>query len=290
MLIKGKIQVGYLVSYDYELLKNALPTTYKEADTIFLAIDKKRKTWNGEFFSIEDSFFEWIHDFDIDKKIVIYEDDFYVSTLTTMECEVRERKMLSEKMGIGNWLIQLDADEYFLDFAGFIKDLRRYDSFLIHPEKQPMQIGCFLTHLYKYTDDGILYVENITRVLLATNYPNYKVGRKTKERVIYTNKILLHECLSRSEEQLVFKLNNWGHNVQINDTFLKKWKMVNQDNYKKFKNFYYIEANTWKTLGYFPTKNIDEIKTYVNNNKVLRVSLIYLFFKNFGQWFKHLTK
>ena len=72
----GKIQVGYLVSYDYELLKNSLPTIYKEADGVFLAIDKNRRTWNGEYFTINDSFFEWIREFDVDKIVVIYEDDF----------------------------------------------------------------------------------------------------------------------------------------------------------------------------------------------------------------------
>ena len=115
-----KIQVGFLVSYDYELLKNSLPRVYEESDTIILAIDKERKTWNGDSFSINDSFFAWIKEIDILNKVSIYEDDFYVADLSTMECEVRERKMLSEKMGIGNWLIQLDADEYFIDFEGFV--------------------------------------------------------------------------------------------------------------------------------------------------------------------------
>ena len=38
-----KNQVGFLVSYDYELLKNSLPRVYEESDTIILAIDKERK-------------------------------------------------------------------------------------------------------------------------------------------------------------------------------------------------------------------------------------------------------
>ncbi|MGH2667329.1 hypothetical protein [Flavobacterium sp.] len=285
-----KIQVGFLVSYDYDLLKNAIPQVYKEADTIFLAIDKDRKTWNGGSFVIEDEFFQWIKETDTDHKIEIYEDNFYRPELTTMDCEVRERKMLSEKMGIGNWLIQIDADEYFLDFAAFIKDLRKYDSYLDNPSENPIQIGCFLTHLYKYTDDGILYVENLTRVLLATNYPNYKVGRKSKERVIYTDKILLHECLSRTEEQLAFKLENWGHNVQINNSFFDKWKSVNQDNYKEMEDFYYIEPETWKTLGYMPTKNIGEMQRFVSSSKALKISKSFLLSKNFGQWFKFLFK
>ena len=38
----GKIQVGFLVSYDYDLLRNAIPLVYDFADSIFLAIDIDR--------------------------------------------------------------------------------------------------------------------------------------------------------------------------------------------------------------------------------------------------------
>ena len=95
MIKGGKIQVGYLISYDYELIKNSLPNVYKESDTIFLAIDVNRKTWKGDIIEINPDFFDWIKSFDTDNKIVIYEDDFYVQSLTAMQCEVRERKMLS---------------------------------------------------------------------------------------------------------------------------------------------------------------------------------------------------
>ena len=91
--MSGKIQVGYLVSYDYELLKNSLPTVYKDSDTIFLAIDKNRKTWKGDEIMINPTFFTWLSTFDSENKVVLYEEEFYVSSLTTMECEVRERKI-----------------------------------------------------------------------------------------------------------------------------------------------------------------------------------------------------
>ena len=117
----GKIQVGFLVSYDYDLLRNAIPLVYDFADSIFLAIDIDRKTWNGESFNIENDFFGWIKEIDIKDKIIIYEDNFYQPNLTTMQCEVRERKLLANKMGIGNWIVQLDADEYFINFARFAR-------------------------------------------------------------------------------------------------------------------------------------------------------------------------
>lgn len=289
--MSGKIQVGYLVSYDYELLKNSLPTIYKESDAIFLAIDKNRKTWKGDSIEINPIFFDWIKTFDIDNKIVIYEDDFYVPTLTTMQCEVRERKMLSEKMGIGNWLIQIDADEYFLDFKSFVAFLKSKNHFLKNPEKNQIQVSPFLINLYKRLDDkGVLYVEKPTKVMVATNFPNYKVGRQTRKRIIYFRGLILHECLSRTKEELELKFNNWGHEVDINKKqFLEKWESVNETNYESMENFFYIEPEKWKKLVFTKGKTLKEIEANMDLSLIVPVDF-FILKKNFGQWFKFLFK
>jgi len=283
-----KIIVGFLMSYDYNKLKHSLPPVYKTADSIYLALDIHQRTWKGNRFEIDISFFKWLKAFDVENKIIIYRDNFYVSEFDSMKNEIRERFLLSKKMGIGNWLIQVDADEIFIDFDKYVKTLRKYNSFLENPAKQPVQIAGFLINIYKYLDNGILFVNEPTKVMLATNYPNYKHGRNTKQRVIYTNNILLHECLSRTEEDLQYKLNNWGHSHQINNEFLYKWKQANEFNYKEFKDLFYLDPTIWKRLGYFPSKNLDKIKDLVDNDQSLALTKFFLMKKNFGQWFKFL--
>lgn len=283
-----KIQVGFLLSYDYDKLKYSLPPVYKSADSIYLALDKDQRTWKGNRFEIDASFFEWLDVFDVENKITIFKGDFYISELNAMKNETRERYLLSKEMGIGNWLVQVDADEVFIDFDKYVKTLRGYDDFLDHPEKNPIQIAGFLINIYKYLDNGILYVNEPTKVMLATNYPNYRHGRNTKRRVIYTNNILLHECLSRTEEELQFKLSNWGHSHQINGEFLSKWKKASETNYKTLKNLFYLDPTIWKALDYFPSKNLDEIRDLVEKKDDLKVSASFLMKKNFGQWFKFL--
>ena len=285
-----KIQVVFLMSYDYDKLKKSIPPVYKGADTIFIAIDKEFRTWSGQKFEVEKGFFEWLKAFDIDNKIILYRDDFYIPELSAIDNDTRERHMLSLKMGIGNWLVQVDADEIFVNFEKFIKELRKYDHYLDSPEKKRIQIAGFLVHLYKYTENGILYVNAPHKFMLATNYPNYKQARQTKERVIYTNTILLHETLCRTEKELRFKIENWGHNVDVNDSFLEKWISVDENNYKEFKDFYYIEPERWKKLGYLNSQDDKELKRIAENDKDFNISSIYLFFKNFGQWFKYLAK
>lgn len=285
-----KIHVGFLLSYDYELLKIAIPPVYKSSDRIFIAIDQDYLTWSGNKFTVDPLFFDWLKEFDVDQKIELYFDTFYVPNLTTTQMDTRERKMLSDKMGIGNWLIQIDSDEYFIDFEGFVNQIRKYDHYLDNPEKHKIQIAAFWVIIYKYTENGILYVDKPMKSIFATNYPNYKAFRRTNERVIYLDSLVLHESVSRTEEELRYKLKNWSHNTHVNNSFLDKWLKVNESNYKEYSDFYYIEPKRWKTLDYFPTKNISEINQLAQKSKNLKITKTYLFFKNFGQWFKYLFK
>lgn len=285
-----KIQVGFLVSYDYKYLPTALLQVYKESDTIFLAIDKERKTWKGESFVIEDDFFQWIKEIDVDSKIQILEESFYCPELNSMECEVRERKMLSEKMGIGNWLIQLDCDEYFLEFKEFVAFLKSKNHFLDNPKKNQVQISPYLVNLYKRLDNGMLYVEKTTKVIVATNYPSYLIGRRTRKRVIYYQGLVLHECISRSKEELEMKFSNWGHDFEINKKeLIEKWESVNENNYKDMSDFFYLEPEKWKKLAYVQGTTFEEIKENLDLASIVPTSK-FIWKKNFGQWFKHLFK
>lgn len=285
-----KIQVGFLMSYDYELLKKSIPPVYEEADSIFIALDKDQKTWTGTRFEIDPDFFSWLESFDTSKKIIIYKDCFYDPNLDPMENEVRERTMLGIKMGVGNWLIQIDSDEYFVNFKEFVNDLRSKDVYLEHPEKNQVQIAGFYINLYKYVEDGILYVDESRNQKFATNFPSYRTGRNTRKRVIYTKNLVLHECLSRTEEEIRTKFENWGHahQVKYND-FIDKWRKVNKDNYNEHQDFFYLEPEKWKSLDYVRGHSISEISKNLNYSSLMPSDL-FIWKKNFGQWFKFLMK
>jgi len=285
-----KIQVGFLVSYDYEKLKQSLPPVYAAADQIFLAIDKQCRTLTGNTFTIHDDFYKWLDALDVDKKITIYKDNFYMPELNPIDNDTRERTMLGEKMGIGNWLIQIDADEVFIDFERFVQHLRKYDHLLEQPHKNKVQFSGFLINIYKYLDSGLLYVNEATKFMVATNYPNYKRARNTKERVIYIPHYALHETLARDEKQLEFKLSNWGHRHEINAEFFDKWKVADEHNYKELRDLFYLDPKIWKSLEFIPKNQMQNLTKIIQNNPSLAKTKFWLFKKNFGQWFKHLFK
>ncbi|APG59874.1 hypothetical protein [Christiangramia salexigens] len=285
-----EIRVGFLMSYDYKLLKNSIPLVYAEADSITIALDENLRTWSGEKFEVEDSFFEWLKSFDTKDKISIYRDNFYNAGLNAMENEVRERKMLATKMGIGNWLIQIDSDEYFVDFKKFTEELKRRNKYLKDPKKNQIQIAGYYVNLYKYTEDGILYISEPRNQKFATNYPGYVTGRNTKKRVIYIPNIVIHECLSRSEAEIRTKFSNWGHSHQVDiEGFLEKWRKIDVSNYEKFEDLFYLEPEKWKSLSYVKGTSISEISRNLNYPDLIP-SRWHIQSKNFGQWFKFLFK
>ena len=106
------IKTGFLVAYDYEMLKNAIPCVYNSSDVICLCIDKNRQTWSGNIFDIDPSFFQWLDSYDVKNKITIYEDEFYKDAMSAKEMETNQRQKMASYLGLDGWHIQLDVDEY----------------------------------------------------------------------------------------------------------------------------------------------------------------------------------
>lgn len=258
------IKVGYLVSYDYEFLKNSLPCVYNYADEIFLAVDQERKTWSGESFLIQPDFWEWIEKFDSMKKITIYEDRFYVPTLSPMECDTRERNMLAKRMGDCDWYVQIDSDEYFIDFSSFAEKLRRYST------KDFTTVACRVATLFKRLSNGYLVITESTETLnFATNNPIYNAARNntTGNRYIYWNDLVLHQSWARTPEDIYMKLNNWSHKDDFNvQSFFKLWSAVDESNFYALRDFHPLTPTLWPKLKYIEG-NLSDILTKENKFK-----------------------
>lgn len=76
-----KIYVGFLFLYDYEKLKLLILFVYNVVDKIFIVEDSNKKIWSGNEFVVDEFFYEWLKEFDVDNKIEFYRDDFYIFEL-----------------------------------------------------------------------------------------------------------------------------------------------------------------------------------------------------------------
>ena len=254
-----EIKVGYMIAYDYEYLKLSLPTVYKHADSITIALDKNRKTFAGETFAVEPSFFAWLKDFDIANKIRLYEDDFYVPGMATRDAEVRERNMIAKFMGEGGWHIQIDTDEYFVDFKDLVRELKEAEA---KYKERKVSFRLYWHTIFKIAPEGYFLIDDTYEAFaLATNHPVYEQGRynHSVENVVL-NHVVLHQSWGRSEEELAKKLRNWSHSDDFDtQAYFEFWKSVNIANYRYICNFHPLYPDYWKKLKFVAGKSVDEI-------------------------------
>lgn len=286
------IKTGFLVSYDFEYLKISLPLVYQHSDLIVLCIDKDRMSWSGNKFQFDESIFEWVRSVDTANKIQIYEDGFYDPSRTSMESDNYQRTKLAEYMGPGGWHVQLDTDEYFPGFGEFVAFLRAHNSYLNRPETKPIDIGAFLIPIIKRYKEGYIFVKNSREsFVLATNFPEYTAARRSKHRIIFANHYVFHQSLARSEEEIKFKIFNWGHNQDFNTaSYYKLWEVLDKDNVRFIKDFNPVYGSTWHELDFIDADDMAEfIKTY-SQSFPLKLSPVFVIYKNLAQWLMKFRK
>lgn len=263
------IKVGICVAYDWYLLEYSLPIIYEHADKICLSIDRDRISWSGNKFTFDETAFsEFIARTDKDKKIQLHEEDFHIVALTPMQNEVRQRNRLAAFMGDGGWHIQLDCDEYFVEFPRFVKYLKSL------PEKNgDYNVCCLWVTLFKKVEGGFLYITpssaaQFEYIQIATQRPLYENGRRNGNFNLYTNFLIIHQSWARSEDEISQKILNWGH---ANDFDLNQfdvlWKNLDHLNYKQLENFHPISPQIWGALNFHPATGIDELmKSFKNSD------------------------
>ena len=257
---KELIKVGFCVAYDWKLLAYSIPPIYQYADLICLSIDQDRMSWAGNPFTWdEEGFRALLSRIDPQKKIQLLEEDYHIASLSPMQNEVRQRNCIAAFMGQDGWHIQLDSDEFFLNFEGFVQYLQRVQSF------RKLNVSCPWITLYKQTEDGFFYVKpdtykQIEFIQIATMHPHYEYGRRNGYFNVHTDFAILHLSWARSEAEIWEKLNNWGHKDDFDvQAYFEKWQQLDHDNYESYSDFHHIHAQAWPQLGFIAANKIDDL-------------------------------
>lgn len=266
------IKVGYCVAYDWELLRYSIPQIYEHADIICLSIDKERRSWSGEIFTWnEKGFRDLIAQLDPLKKILVYEDIFYRPDLSPMQNEVVQRNKIAQFLGEGGWHIQLDADEYFINFKGFVQYLKKFKS------NRNVNICCPLINLYKQLHNGFLWIKpstfsQVEFIQIATQRPSYEHGRRNGYFNILTSFSILHQSWARTEEEIWEKLNNWGHKLDFDtQKYFELWKEANEFNFHHYKNFHHLKPEVWPELDFIKSDQVTTLIDQVFDNFYLPI-------------------
>jgi hypothetical protein len=280
------IKVGFCVAYDWPLLMNSIPRLYQEADIICLSLDRNRRSWSGQLFSFDEKAFrQAIETIDVNNKIKIYIDSFYEPHLSPIENDNRQRSMMSKFLGEGGWHVQVDSDEYFLDFRGFVEYLKNFNPNPTGAEKA-INICCNSVTVFKKLHDGFLVIDNklfgweISPI--ATNRPEYLGARRNSHFNHVSPFFFIHQSWAREENELTKKLNSWGHHSDFKskDSYIAFWKSLDKYNYYYSYDFHPLSRGIWERLKFVEAETVDRLIVELNQAEFLHINRTRLFFKN----------
>jgi hypothetical protein len=188
---------------------------------------------------------------------------------------------MASLMGEGGWHIQLDCDEYFINFKGFVEFLKKQP----RKNRYKTNICCQMITLFKKLDTGYLYVLNHKKnqeyFQIATMDPSYEYGRRNGFFNIYTDFCIIHQSWARSQEEIIQKIHTWGHaNDFDKEHYIEFWKSIHEGNYKTMVNFHPLVPSVWERLAFEPAATIDSFLMNFNSEKLIPTKVHLMLMNN----------
>jgi len=281
--MKDQIKIGYCVAYDWYFLKYSIPLIYRFADRICLSLDKDRISWSGNKYVLDEQGFKrLLQEVDVEKKIFTVEENYHQEDFTPMQNEVYQRNRIAEQLGKGGWHIQLDCDEYFLQFEEFVNYLHRLPKNAV----ARANVSCPWIVLYKQLEDGFLCIdpikkENIELIQIASKDPIYEYGRRNGNFNLVTNFKILHQSWARTHDEISEKINNWGHSIDFDKHhYLKLWESLNSKNFATVSNLHHLKPEAWPKLRFIKARSLVELIQNEELQEFPKFSRLELFFLN----------
>ena len=233
-----------LLAYDYKYAFDAIRSYYDIADEILLGLDIDRLTWMGRPFQIDmTALRDFIGTVDRQRKIRIVEGNFHTEPGPMLN-ETRERSLLSLETRQGNWIVQIDADEVLLNGPQF-------KEWLLTACTSTCVVYARCIGVFKSFENKVLLIDPPEELApVATQLRgSYTKARVTNQPEIISPLTLLHHSWGRSAEELLQKLDNWGHTGDFDiKRYFQFWQSINLSNYQQVRDFHPLYGPTWHAL------------------------------------------
>lgn len=247
------------ISYDFNFSFASILSYYNIAEEIILGIDEDNISWSNNKFEFNKEFFlERIKKIDSLNKIKIISFKFHGDTCK--KNEDFEREFLVKKCKKENYILGIDSDEIILNPIEFKE--------WFYKEKPIKNIlGSFSTVFKRFDTSLLLTTPSETQNIGAFNIEENKLARFYNKNLIFSPVKILHFSWGRNREQLLKKLNNFGHSKDFNleNYIVNIWDKVNLENFKSFSYFHPLKLKIWwKSLSLLDLNNFDLDKNVLN--------------------------
>ncbi len=269
-----RIAVGIVVQNEAETIEKSLASYYDHVERIVVSTDLKRG-WSGLPIT-PDNTIDLIRAFDKDKKVdFLFGDYCRISDAhgneTIQRQELADR--VSELAPDVDWVLQIDADEEFVDFSAFREKLGTLP-------KLTRGVHWRWIVLYNQLPDGRMLV--VTDAHGKPELEKFALGHRpgAKMRFLRTPTLppkpfrtmlpfryeapadlpskycVLHYTWAKSEPKLREKLTTWGlaHDVDA-DALLEQWRN-STTNWETMRNFHPTNPAVWPALRPFTLEEL----------------------------------
>jgi hypothetical protein len=112
----------------------------------------------------------------------------------------------------------------------------------------------------------------------ATNKPEYLNARRNSHFNVISPFFVLHETWARGEEELLNKINSWGHDNDFasKESYFNFWKILDEHNYIYVKDFHPLRSATWQKLGFIPELAVESAIKWLQQHGHLKVDTRHL--------------
>jgi hypothetical protein len=237
------ISVVMPVAYDWRYALQSLPHCYGIADEVLLGLDAKRISWSGKPYPFDErAFRRGLTRLDALGKVRVVEADFHAQG-SPRDNDTYERNLLSRLCKPGNWVLQIDSDEWMtnpLEFKAWLQ-----------AQRWEREVQAHWSVVYKVIGATALVIDG----------PPEWVGVGSTRRGAYVHMRdtggwprrsplhLLHFAWGRSRAELKRKLGNWSHSGDFDAAAaLKRWDAVTLRNYRAVRDFHPIHPTVWPSL------------------------------------------
>jgi hypothetical protein len=236
-----------LAAYDYSYLLRSLPTYYAIADEIIIGVDRDRISWAKQPFAFDDqAFIAAIAALDVERKVRVVEHDFHLHD-HPLHNETYERNVLSSVCREGNWIVQIDSDEYMINPAEFKAFMDRYD-------RDDVCLHANWITVFKSFGRQHLIIDahqpfDATAPFAVRQRMVYTTARNVDMVGVLSPAVLVHFAWGRTRQELHQKLTNWGHAREFDaERYLAFWDSVTLENYHTIRDFHPLGCSNWKAL------------------------------------------
>lgn len=264
-----RIGAVMVVQNDVETVERSLASFYDGVEVLFVSTDPHRG-WSGTPIVPDDTTAR-IRAFDTANKIEIIEDDF-CRYPEPMRNDTYQRQttvdLLVERVPELDWIVQIDADEVFLDFADFKATLSA------QPE-EVRSVSWRWIQLFNRIEDGRYLVivnrdgEPLLEQFAVAHRPQFRLqscrmpilperNGKPAPAAQYVapadmayGRAVLHYSYAKSAARVKEKLQTWSHADEIDaEAFFALWQRSRTD-WQSIRDFHPTYPTAWHALKPF---------------------------------------